>query len=497
MQMKRGRKTLSLLSAQQEHTGTYSCHATNVAGHSRKVFGLFVFVPPMIRDSQNVVKLNVLINHDTSLECFADGIPSPTIQWYKDGSPITSTDSLVEVANDSQRLRLLAARAVDRGHYQCLAGNAAGRKSKDFKLNVYEPPFIQGANGTTVLRPLEGLRVLMECNVRGVPLPSVVWQKLGQNATLGVNVDKLGNSLEIRAANKHHDGFYICQASSEAGEAERRFQVLVRIPPSITGAGETPEQRQVVVKSFMSLECDALGHPFPEVYWLHEGRAVSGRVSKNGQLLEIREVSESDGGQYTCVARNDAGEQEKKFFVDVLVPPVVSGANIIEKTSAKLHSRLVLHCEATGLPEPQIMWFKEGKQLTGMSMSTNGRLTITNARDQDGGRYTCKASNKAGEHLRHYDVIVLVPPSVSVAVPLDRAVMVGQNVTLKCFATGVPNPSVTWLKDGGQMHSVNKIVKVCNQRYAQPSVAHYVQSNIARTIYHILLPSIVFHILTM
>uniref|UniRef100_UPI0035900F1F hemicentin-1 n=1 Tax=Myxine glutinosa TaxID=7769 RepID=UPI0035900F1F len=460
VQMRRGGKTLSLFAAKKEHTGTYSCHATNVAGHSRKVFGLSVFVPPMIRDSQKVVKLNVLINHDITLECFADGTPSPIIQWYKDGSPITSTDPLVEVANDGQRLRLLAARAVDRGHYQCLAGNAAGRKSKDFRLNVHEPPFIQGANGTTVVRPLEGSRVLMECNVRGVPLPSVVWQKLGQNATLGVNVDKLGNSLEIRAANKHHDGFYICQANSAAGSAERRFRVLVRIPPSITGAGETPERRQVVVKSSVSLECDASGHPIPEVYWLHEGRAASGRVSKNGQWLEILQVSESDGGQYTCVARNDAGEQEKKFIVDILVPPAVSGANIIEKTSVKLHSRLVLHCEATGLPEPQLTWFKEGKQLTGMSISTNGRLVITNVRDQDGGRYTCKARNKAGEHSRHYDVIVLVPPSVSVAVPLDRAVMVGQNVTLKCFATGVPKPSVTWLKDGWQIHSVNKIFKV-------------------------------------
>lgn len=51
--------------------------------------------------------------------------------------------------------------------------------------------------------------------------------------------------------------------------------------------------------------------------------------------------------------------------------------------------------------------------------STGGRtLQILNAKEEDAGRYTCVATNEAGETLKHYEVKVLgenpksVPPGI-------------------------------------------------------------------------------------
>ena len=46
--------------------------------------------------------------------------------------------------------------------------------------------------------------------------------------------------------------------------------------------------------------------------------------------------------------------------------------------------------------------------------------------------------------------LLSVPPSVNVR-QRDKAAQQGSNVELRCDATGSPNPSVGWTKEGGEL----------------------------------------------
>ena len=67
------------------------------------------------------------------------------------------------------------------------------------------------------------------------------------------------------------------------------------------------------------IECDANGIPPPAIMWMKDRLPIDDldvfktkmRLLNNGRQLEIRNVKVDDGGRYTCVATNKAGQQEK------------------------------------------------------------------------------------------------------------------------------------------------------------------------------------------
>lgn len=64
-----------------------------------------------------------------------------------------------------------------------------------------------------------------------------------------------------------------------------------------------------------------------------------------------------------------------------------------------------------GNPVPEIKWMKDGQLLLldrRHKVISHGRfLQISGAQISDTGRYSCRASNSAGERSRHYNLNVL------------------------------------------------------------------------------------------
>lgn len=66
-----------------------------------------------------------------------------------------------------------------------------------------------------------------------------------------------------------------------------------------------------------------LGHPKPEVLWLHNGKEIQEsedfhfETKGNQQSLCIQEVFPEDTGTYTCVAWNKLGEARTKASLTV------------------------------------------------------------------------------------------------------------------------------------------------------------------------------------
>ena len=69
------------------------------------------------------------------LSCDADGKPSPTLSWTRNGSPITTSDnSSISISEDSKQLTITNVRRTDSGEYQCVANNSLGNASSNAAL---------------------------------------------------------------------------------------------------------------------------------------------------------------------------------------------------------------------------------------------------------------------------------------------------------------------------------------------------------------------------
>ncbi|XP_059334168.1 hemicentin-1 [Ammospiza nelsoni] len=463
-------KILKLLKATTEDAGQYSCKAINVAGSSEKLFNLHILVPPSIIGADSPGEVAVILNQEIRLECRAKGIPDPDIHWFKDGKPLFLGDPNVELLDRDQVLQIKSARRVDKGRYQCSATNTAGKQVKEVRLVVHVPPSIKGGNITTEVSVLLNNLINLECETKGIPMPAITWYKDGQrviSSPQALYVDR-GQFLQIPRAQVSDSAQYSCRASSTAGAAEKLFHVDVYVPPVIEGDADTAQSRQVVAGNSLTLECKAAGNPLPLLTWLKDGVPVKAsdklRVLAGGKQLEILNAVEADQGQYWCVATSIAGEQEIKYDVEILVPPFVEGGDELLGYIVILHSPLELDCSARGTPSPTITWFKDGQPLgeeAGHKVLLNGqKLVISQAQVPDSGRYKCVAANKAGEHEKEFDVTVHVPPTIKSAGPSERAVVLHKPVTLQCIASGIPSPSITWLKDGQPVNTARGNIRL-------------------------------------
>ncbi|XP_019355735.1 hemicentin-1 isoform X2 [Alligator mississippiensis] len=470
LQILRNGKILKLLKAATDDAGQYSCKATNVAGSSEKLFNVDVLVPPTIKGADTPSEVSVILNREISLECKVKGSPFPDIHWFKDGKPLFLEDPNVELVDRGQILRIRSARRIDKGRYQCSVANRAGKQVKEVKLIIHVPPSIKGGNTTTEISTLMNSLIKLECETRGIPVPAITWYKDGHpiiSSPQALYVDR-GQFLQIPQAQVSDSAKYTCHVANIAGTSEKVYEVDVYVPPVIEGDSDTIQNKQVVAGNSLTLECKAAGNPPPLLTWLKDGVPVKAsenlRILSRGKKLEILDSTETDRGQYVCVATSIAGEKKMKYDVEILVPPHVEGEEEPLDYIVILHSPLELDCLATGTPSPTIMWLKDGHPIEegdDYKILLNGRkLLISRAQVSDTGRYKCVATNTAGDHEREFDVTVHVPPTIKSTGSSERSVVIYNPTTLQCIANGIPSPSITWLKDGQPVNTARGNIRL-------------------------------------
>ncbi|XP_072429742.1 hemicentin-1 isoform X3 [Chiloscyllium punctatum] len=463
-------KTLKVHKAATGDTGQYTCQTINIAGTAEKTFNVEVLVPPSIMDAGKPNEVSVILNRETILECKVKGIPFPNIQWYKDNRLLFPGDSSMEIKNKGQVLHIKSVHLSDQGHYQCSAVNAAGKRFKEFKLNVYVPPSIKGGNITTDLTVLLNHPMTLECEARGIPLPAITWYKADRPIISSPHATYInrGQFLQISQAHVSDAGQYTCRVTSISGIAERYYVLDVYVPPHIEGGGPNgPLHKKVSASSSVVLQCEASGYPSPVLTWLKDGVPVkpsdNTRVLQGGRKLEILNAAVPNAGGYVCVASSISGESKIEYTVDVLVPPNIEG-NDATDTTVVIQTPLELKCDATGTPPPNIMWLKDGqpiKTMAGVQILANGqKLIISQTQVSDTGRYQCVATNEAGSQQREFSVIVQVSPTIRSTGPSEQTVVVHKTINLQCVANGIPYPTITWLKDGRPINTAGGNIKL-------------------------------------
>ncbi|XP_047388047.1 leucine-rich repeats and immunoglobulin-like domains protein 1 [Sciurus carolinensis] len=180
-------------------------------------------------------------------------------------------------------------------------------------------------------------------------------------------------------------------------------------------------------------------------------RAQDGEVMEYTTILHLRRVTFGHEGRYQCVITNHFGStysHKARLTVNVLPSFTKMPQDIAIRTGTMAR----LECAATGHPNPQIAWQKDGgtdfpaaRERRMHVMPDDDVFFITDVKIDDMGVYSCTAQNSAGSVSANATLTVLETPSL--VVPLeDRVVSVGETVALQCKATGSPSPRITWLK---------------------------------------------------
>ena len=106
----------------------------------------------------------------------------------------------------------------------------------------------------------------------------------------------------------------------------------------------------------------------------------------------------------------------------------------------------------TSYPPAVITWSKvHGELVQARAFLKDGQLSITNARKKDSGLYKCKATNMLGydSAVTHLSVVEL--PQFTVSPPRELRNGKSYNISVPCQASGSPQPTVTWMKENGEL----------------------------------------------
>ncbi|XP_064920556.1 roundabout homolog 1 isoform X10 [Columba livia] len=407
-----------------------------------------------------------------TLNCKAEGRPTPTIEWYKGGERVeTDKDDprshrMLLPSGSLFFLRIVHGRKSrpDEGVYVCVARNYLGEAvshNASLEVAILRDDFRQNPSDVMVA---VGEPAVMECQPpRGHPEPTISWKKDG--TPLDDKDERItirGGKLMITYTRKNDAGKYVCVGTNMVGERESEVAELTVLErPSFV---KRPSNLAVTVDDSAEFKCEARGDPVPTVRWRKDdGELPKGRYEiRDDHTLKIRKVMAGDMGSYTCVAENMVGKAEASATLTVQEPPqfVVKPRDQV----AALGRTVTFQCEATGNPQPAIFWRREGSQnllfsyqppqsSSRFSVSQTGDLTITNVQRSDVGYYICQTLNVAGSiitkaYLEVTDVIADRPPPVIRQGPVNQTVAVDGTLVLNCVATGALMPTILWKKDG-------------------------------------------------
>ncbi|XP_030076414.1 neurofascin isoform X2 [Microcaecilia unicolor] len=316
--------------------------------------------------------------------------------------------------------------------------------------------------------------ILIECEAKGFPSPTFTWTRNGKFFNIAkdsrVSMARRSGTLNVdfRSGGRPEDyeGEYQCFARNEFGTALSN-KILLQVSRSPLWPKENLDPVVVEEGSSLVLQCNPPpGMPPPVIFWMsssmepiHQDKRVSQGL--NGDLYFSNVMLPDTRTDYSCNARfhfTHTIQQKFPFSLKVLttqgitekipaflVPSGTSSSKVVLRGED-----LLMECIASGVPAPDIMWFKKGGELPSGKVkfeNFNKTLRITGVSEEDSGEYFCMASNKMGLTRHPISVYVKAAP-YWLDEPKNLVLAPGESGRLVCRANGTPKPVIQWLVNG-------------------------------------------------
>lgn len=426
-------------------------------------------------------------NSNVILECRLVAVPEPDIVWLFNGEEIKPQKN-VKIATESDMhmycsvLQITTVQRAQEGIYEVVATNREGEARLPIQLKVRtgdkEAPQVLEPLRNLIIR--EGESVVLSTQIVGNPTPKITWLKNGEPLQGVGKSDKDTHTLTLISPNKDQSGEYTVKAVNSVGSVEtsatltvegmytenidriawsKYFHPFIVSTESAGGNAEPPffverfEEQRIPQNGTIKLPAKVSGNPVPEITWFHNNVPLqpSDRVkqSYDGENIELtitKANSQSDSGDYKCVASNSIGKASHGARVIVEVEDVVFTKKLKKKVSIQESQTLTLECETSHYVTTK--WYHNGKELTGMDHRVVvqedkvHKLIIRNTVLRDAGKYECRIKNLSTDS--NVDVLEKTPEFVRTLEDLE----VQENeVTHLEVEISSDNADVVWIRD--------------------------------------------------
>ncbi|RCN28810.1 immunoglobulin I-set domain protein, partial [Ancylostoma caninum] len=295
-----------------------------------------------------------------NISCYVDGDPKPQPHWFYNGRRIHPDHKYYITFKNDLIVRDPSPRDV--GVYECRAVSAAGTHADSATVYVAVAPRVELKQSKTMIG--RGDSISFDCIVRYciTKVVSELFSKTDPFRFWKELLSQRSNGSGMGAQDTDA-GSYSCVAENIAGRDIGVVKVDVGSMPSIV---PSPETVRVNIERQATLQCRAIGHPPPTISWQRDGVPLENidhsryTVLPDGNLL-IMNAQLEDQTRFTCIAKNEYGQQSKTTMVMIigLVSPVLGHVppeeQLIEGEDLRLSCVVVL-----GTPKPDIKWFKDG-----------------------------------------------------------------------------------------------------------------------------------------
>ena len=269
------------------------------------------------------------------------------------------------------------------------------------------------------------------------------WMK-GTAAAPGTSTDSSYTIAPLSAADA--GSFYCVVSNGISPDAQSQNMTLtVDSPPAISGIAANPSTMPVCQGTQVVFTVTATGTAPLTYAWKKNGAAIPNAA--NAATYTITAVAASDSGQYSCTVSNGCTPAATSANVQLStkMPPTISAPTANATISKIVGDTVTLTVTASGTGTLTYQWYK-GSTTTGTNSSA---LPIKPIAFTDSGVYTCAVSNGCGSPISSKAITLTVSSLQSITTqPLSQTLYLNQAATFTVVATGVPQPTYQWKKNG-------------------------------------------------
>lgn len=437
-----------VINAQLSDEGIYSCEVTDHTGKTERTEKYVKIYDETSHIVMSTDAKDVIVQAGKDMVHFVaqiDAFPRPILTWTQNGRELKSAYKY-EINNNDPRQSVISIRNLvwtDTGNYTLIGKSGDKEQSITIQLIVLAPPVVTFEPAKQPRVFSNGKYATIVCMAFGNPTPIIQWkwmeicetsddecdesyttlqQAKYNNPVMVQSIVETGNATSVIRVLAEHSGNYRCEGRNKLGENSTAAKFIVSDVPNGLHITNTPKQPVQYLP--FEMECEASSLLFSDVVWYEKAKKGQRNIPIVNRTGITVIKSQRNNSRFTTVSianltsRFDdsvmicrAAQMETGIREDLRLDMKVKQSKwpIIVKTNmngsvihAERDRSISFVCKAEGVPEPTMIWLKDGKlyNLTGKpwaNMEGNTKLTITRLRDVDRGTYTCIARNAVGK----------------------------------------------------------------------------------------------------